>query len=73
MKKPGKILGILLIICGLILILKPLAEHGYNYFCQLQLRSEIDRVMHGKTDSGQPEFRSFPLNLRFCYRFLRSL
>ena len=38
MKKP-KILGILLIICGLVFILKPLAEHG-EYFVQLQLLGE---------------------------------
>jgi len=50
MKRPGKIIGILLIICGLILILKPLAEHGYNYFCQQQLRSEIDQSDTGKDD-----------------------
>jgi len=51
MKKPGKILGILLIICGLILILKPLVEHAYNYFCQLQLRNEIEQS-DAKKDSG---------------------
>ncbi|HAF17372.1 MAG: sortase [Thermacetogeniaceae bacterium] len=48
MKKPGKILGILLIICGLVFILKPLAEHGYNYFVQLQLRGEIEQSDAGK-------------------------
>ncbi len=51
MKNPGKILGILLIICGLILILKPLAEHSYNYFCQQQLRSEIEQSDAGKTNA----------------------
>ncbi|HHV34926.1 MAG TPA: sortase [Syntrophomonadaceae bacterium] len=36
-----KKIGLLLIICGLLFILKPLAEHGYNYYCQLQLKNEL--------------------------------
>lgn len=36
-----KKIGLLLIICGLLIILKPLAEHGYNYYCQLLLKHEL--------------------------------
>jgi sortase A len=55
MKKLWKILGLLLIICGLSLILKPLVEHGYNYICQLQLRSEISDDENADTDSQNSE------------------
>jgi sortase A len=46
-----KKLGLLLIICGLLFILKPLAEHGYSYYCQLQLKNELKQ----KEDIGAVE------------------
>jgi sortase A len=39
-----KKIGLLLLICGLLLILKPLAEHGYTYYQQLQLKNELKQT-----------------------------
>lgn len=65
MKKPWKLLGLILIICGLILILKPLVEDGYNYICQLQLRSEVEQgeEINTNTDSQQPLEPPFVLQI----------
>lgn len=54
-----KKIGLLLIICGLLFIFKPLAEHGYNYYCQLQLKKELKqkedvRAVKQSDASGRP-------------------
>lgn len=64
MKKPVKLLGILLIICGLVFILKPLAEHAYNYFCQQQLRGDIEQSDAGKA-SGDSHDSKLPIEPPF--------
>lgn len=57
-----KKIGLLLIICGLLFVLKPLAEHGYNYWCQLLLKNELKQgadegAIKKQINSGEQKIR----------------
>ena len=51
-------------------ILKPLAEHGYNYYCQLKRKSV---ETEGRCSAVNKAISELPIEHRLCWKFHQSL
>lgn len=60
-----KKLSWILIICGLLLLSKPLLEHGYNFCSQLLLRSEVKKADEVSTPGNQEKLSNLPIEPPF--------